>query len=83
MIVAQHATTPPLAPSKSDFAVGRVLWALTDELAARHFADLNPVPPLDWIEPFSERQFVNQDLPRFGVVPSGNDATELKFRCLS
>ena len=41
MIIAQHATTPPLASSKSDFAVGRVLWALTDGLAAKHFADMN------------------------------------------
>lgn len=44
MIIAQHAITPPLTSSRSDFAVGRVLWALTDGVAARHFADLNPAP---------------------------------------
>lgn len=54
MIISQHANTPPLSPSRTDYAVCRVLWALTDELAAKHFADLNPVPPLEWLGPLSE-----------------------------
>lgn len=54
MIISQHASTPPLSPSKTDYAVCRVLWALTDELAAKHFADLNPAPPLEWLGPLSE-----------------------------
>jgi hypothetical protein len=33
MIITQHASTPPLAPSRSDYVVGRVLWAITDGLA--------------------------------------------------
>lgn len=69
MIVAAHATSVPLASSRTDFVVGRVLWALTDSLAAKHFADLNPVPPLEWIGPLSERQFKHNDLSRFGVEP--------------
>lgn len=73
MIIAQHATTPPLTPSRLDFAVGRVLWALTDDLAAKHFAEINPVPPLDWLEALAEAQFGHDDLPRFGVFPCKDD----------
>ncbi len=79
MIIAQHATVPPPTPSRSDFAVGRVLWALTDELAASHFANLNPVPPLEWLEPLTESQFCHDDLSRFGVVPCAERDSELHF----
>ena len=71
MIITQHASTPPLTFDRTDFAVRRVLWALTDELAAKHFADLNPVPHLDWIEPLFENRFGYDDLSRFGIVPNG------------
>ncbi|HFD86105.1 MAG TPA: hypothetical protein ENJ35_00335, partial [Gammaproteobacteria bacterium] len=79
MIITQHATTPPLASSKSDFAVGRVLWALTDGLAAKYFADMNPVPPLEWLEPLAEMQFGHSDLVRFGVVPNSKVDKKLQF----
>ena len=79
MIITQHATTPPLGSSTADYAVGRVLWALTDGLAAKHFAEINPVPPLKWLEPFSESQFKHQDLSRFGVVANSNNDDELSF----
>ena len=79
MIIAQHADKPPLGPSRSDFAVGRVLWALTDGLAAKHFAELNPVPPLKWLEPLSESQFKYGDLARFGVLDNGKEDDRLRF----
>lgn len=79
MIIAQHATTPPLAPSRSDFAVGHVLWALTDGLAAKYFADLNPVPPLQWLEALVEAQFGHEDLSRFGVMPNLEKDGKLSF----
>ncbi len=79
MIVAQHASSPPLAPSRSDFAVGRVLWALTDGLAAKQFADLKPIPPLKWLEPLSEELFDHQDLSRFGITANSTEDKGLKF----
>ncbi len=79
MIIAKHASTPPLAPLRSDFAVGRVLWALTDGLAAKYFADLNPVPPLEWLQPLTEDQFRHEDLSRFGVTPKTQKDDELSF----
>lgn len=82
MIIAQHASTPPLAPSRSDYAVGRVLWALTDGLAAKHFADLNPVPPLQWLDPLSEEQFEHRDLARFRVAANSNEDKKLRFSAI-
>lgn len=79
MIVAVHAGTPPIAPSRLDYITGRVLWALTDELAAKHFADLNPVPPLKWLDPLSESLFDVSDLPRFGVTPDVKKDKTLQF----
>ncbi|MGQ0555323.1 MAG: anti-phage defense-associated sirtuin Dsr1 [Nitrospiraceae bacterium] len=79
MIVTQHASTPPLTSSRLDYAVGRTLWALTDGLAAKHFADLNPVPPLEWLEPLSQDQFKHEDLSRFGVTPNQEINEKLVF----
>lgn len=78
MIITEHASTPP-----SDFAVGRVLWALTDELAAKHFADLNPIPPLEWLEPLTKAQFSHDDLALFGVVPKSEKDKKLIFSAIS
>lgn len=79
MIITQHASSPPLTTSRSDYVVGRVLWALTDTLAAKHFADLTPVPPLEWLEALAEAQFVHEDLPRFGVMPTIKKDDDLAF----
>ncbi len=82
MIIAQHASTPPLVSSRSDFAVGRVLWALTDRQAAQHFADLNPVPPLEWLEPLSANLFGYEDLSRFGITANSKHDEGLSFSLL-
>lgn len=79
MIIAQHATTPPLTSSRLDYAVGRVLWALTDGLAAKHFAELSPVPPLEWLEPLTEAQFKHEHLRMFGVTPNTEQDDKLAF----
>lgn len=68
MIVTAHATHPPKTPSRTDYVAGRMLWALTDAKAAKHFAKLNPVPPLKWLEHFDESLFDATDLVRFGVT---------------
>ena len=79
MIITKHASTPPLTP----FVVGRVLWALTDGLAAKHFADLNPVPPLEWLEPLTQAQFNHDDLARFGIVPKSEKDNNIFFSFIS
>ncbi len=79
MIVAQHATVPPLSPSRTEFTVGRVLWALTDSIAAKHFAELDPTPPLEWLKPLSEPQFNSVDLVRFGVTQNKGEDKDIPF----
>lgn len=80
-IVASHALTRPSASSKEDDFVGRVLWALSDPsgLPAKRFADANPVPSLEWLEPFLEDRFGHADLPSFGVMPHDDIDEKLKF----
>ena len=43
------------------------------------FADLNPVPTLDWLEPFGEDRFGHADLIRFGVPPKTDLDAEVAF----
>lgn len=52
-VVSQYAITKPTASTCQDNFVGRMLWALRDQsgIAAKKFADFNPVPSLDWLEP--------------------------------
>lgn len=83
MIITKHASTPPLTSSRSDFAAGRVLWALTDGLAAKHFSNLNPIPPLEWLESLTEAQFGHNDLVRFGVMPQNEKDENLNFSIIS
>jgi hypothetical protein len=67
MVISENAISDPPDVSRSDAGVDQVLWALSDERAAKHFAELNPVPPLSWLGPLCERAFSKIDLPSFGV----------------
>lgn len=78
MIISQYATTLP-SDSPRDFVTGQILWAITDASAAKHFADLDPVPPLEWLKTLSKEQFDHEDLVRFGVAPEDKKDDQLKF----
>lgn len=80
-IVVECAIARPLASTRQDDFVGRLLWALSDPggLPARRFADLNPVPSLDWLEPLSEERYQHADLGRFGVLPKVAADDKLAF----
>lgn len=69
-LVVECAIARPLASTRQDDFVGRLLWALSDPggLPARRFADLDPVPSLDWLEPLTEERYRHADLGRFGVT---------------
>lgn len=70
-IVIECAIARPLASTQQDDFVGRMLWALSDSggLPAKRFAELDPVPSLDWLEPLSQAIYSHADLRRFGVPP--------------
>lgn len=80
-IVIESAMARPLASTEQDDFVGRLIWALSDPggLPARRFAELNPVPSLEWLEPLSEERFSHADLARFGISPKGTIDERLAF----
>ena len=80
-IVIEYAMARPLASTEQDDFVGRLLWALSDRsgIPARRFAELDPVPSLDWLEPLSKDRFGHADMARFGVPPKRTADTEIAF----
>lgn len=84
-IVAQYAMARPLSSTKQDDFVGRLLWALSDSkgLPAKYFAELNPVPSLEWLEPFCDERYGYSDLERFGVASKQQSDEKLAFSLIS
>jgi hypothetical protein len=80
-IVAQYATKPPQGCTQDDNFVGRVIWALSDRSGkpAKLFSELNPTPPIDWLEKFSVRNLDMDDLPRYGNYLSYSSFKDLKY----
>lgn len=80
-IVVECAIARPLASTRQDDFVGRLMWALSDPggLPARRFAELDPVPSLDWLEPLSEERYRHADLGRFGIRPKATLDDKLAF----
>ena len=80
-IVIEYAMARPNTATSQDDFVSRMLWALSDRsgLPAQRFADLNPVPSLDWLEPLCEDRFHHDDLIRFGVPPKASEDANLTF----
>jgi hypothetical protein len=58
-----------------------MIWALSDPSGnpAKRFAELDPVPPLEWLEAFSENCFSHSDLSQFGIPPFQKTDENLKF----
>lgn len=84
-IVVETAIAPPITSARQDDFVGRLLWALSDPggIPARRFAELDPVPSLDWLEILSEKRFSHADLGRFGVQSEADVDDKLLFSLLN
>lgn len=80
-IVIECAIGRPLASTKQDYFIPRMLWALSDPggLPAKRFAELDPVPSLDWLAPLSDDRYGHADLERFGVPPKTPADHKLAF----
>ena len=80
-IVIESAMALPLASTEQDDFVGRLIWALSDPSGrpARRFAELDPVPSLEWLKPLSENRFRHADLARFGISPNSTFDEGLEF----
>ena len=83
-IIVEHARYRPLKSTRQDDYVGRVLWALSDPSGrpAKRFAELNPVPSLDWLEPLCEERYGQADLPQFGINPVATSEDKRRFSLL-
>ena len=84
-IVSRYANLKPTGTTKQDDFVGRLMWALSDKtgLPAKRFADMDPVPSLDWLEPLENMLFGSEDLVRFGIQPNHSVDSELEFSLLN
>lgn len=83
-IVAKYALNPPLPDlTYDDETVDNILWALADEEAFRFFAEMDPPPPLEWLDHFEIDRFTINDLHRFGRFGRPGKSQELKFSILS
>lgn len=80
-VIVECAIARPVASTKQDDFVGRMLWALSDPsgLPAKRFAEFDPVPSLDWLEPLSEERYRHADLDRFGVPSKAPIDDKLAF----
>lgn len=79
-VIAREASSPP-SPIKTDGHIDRVLWALMDPTgqSAKTFADLDPPPPLEWLEIFSDHRFSLVDLGKLGVANSSQNSAQLSY----
>jgi len=80
-VVAENAMkTPALLAGKKEI-IDQLLWALSDPsgLPAKRFAELNPVPSLEWLEPLSSNHFQMKDIERFGISPAKHMDESINF----
>ena len=82
--MTDSAMALPTASTKQDDFVGRMLWALSDKdgRPAQRFAELEPVPSLDWLDTLSDYRYHHADLPRFQVPIGAEPSTTLTFSLL-
>lgn len=84
-IVVEHAVGGPGGSTDEEDVVGRVLWSLCDRssVPARRFAEMDPIPPIEWLDAFTNRRFLHDDLVRFGVQPNRDIDRDLRFSLLA
>ena len=84
-IIVEYARSRPLKSTRQDDYVGRVLWALSDPsgLPAKRFAELDPVPSLEWLKPLCEQRYGQVHLAQFGINPVSSSEDELQFSLLT
>jgi hypothetical protein len=82
-IIVHEASGFP-SPIKSDGQVERVLWALMEPTgqSAKSFAELDPVPPVEWLNVFAELRFTQSDLRKLGIPHSFSNDNPTLFSLL-
>lgn len=82
-VITHEASSPP-SLIKNDGHIDRVLWALMDPTgqSAKTFADLDPPPPIEWLEIFTEFRFSGVDLVNLGVAISSTNRAQPSYSLL-
>jgi len=80
-IILKYALSMPVASTIEDDFIGRVLWSLSDKtgLSAKLFSELDPSPPLEWLEEFEKNNFYATDLNRFNITPDKDHDDDFEF----
>ncbi len=81
-LIVHYAHRRPEESSRQNDFIGRLLWAISDPSGrpAKRFAEINPVPPLEWLlEAFTDRSFECNDLPRVDVTAKTRSNDRLRF----
>lgn len=83
-LIARYAVNPPGGSTQDDNFAGRILWAVSHAsgLPAKLFAELDPVPPLSWLQVFESNEFKHDDLPAFMVSPDADRDEKLRYSLL-
>jgi hypothetical protein len=84
-IIHAHAGALPADSTPHNDFVGRVLWALSDPsgLPAKHFAETNPAPPLEWLNIFADNRFGDGARARFGMQSDRTSTDIRRFSLIS
>lgn len=84
-IVSRLAHRSPKDSTPTNDFVSRMLWALSDKSGrpAQRFAELEPVPSLEWLDTLSDYRYHHSDLPRFQVPVRAEPSTTLTFSLLN
>ena len=61
-IISQYGRLQPRESTAENNFVDRILWALSDPngVPATYFANLEPIPPLDWLQHLSKKNLLQQ-----------------------
>lgn len=78
-VISKYAVNDP---SKTpSWSTNLVLWALNDEVAARHFSQMTPVYSIGWLDYLAEDRFGPDDFEQFRIssIPSARRNARISF----
>lgn len=80
-IIIENASAQPTPSTNQDDYIGRLIWAISDSSAvpAKHFADHEPTPPLEWLFHFEKLRYNHSSLQLFNVFCAKKDNPDLSF----
>ncbi len=74
-IIVKHAAVKPSESTVEDDFINRVIWALSDTsgLPAKRFSEMDPPPPLDWLDVITDSLLKDSDRKNISLVSNRDD----------